>query len=1273
MKLLGDSAADRIRTRRSVRNVCLSTSALGSALIVAAIMQASSAAAAGCPKFSALALSYTVAGESLSAVKTETCIPGKTVDMQAGDDGLSFDANLTFNQFLKVDGGDDADTLHVSAGKTLRVAGLTQIQNVETVSNEGKIIASGGLLYKGTPGADDLENAAMGIIRVTGDATFDGAGGVDSFTNDGRLNVLAPGNALTVKNFETVSNGGFINTNGGPATFTGTGAGSSLQNDGLIKAGTLNISNFQTVTNNGTIRDDLNYSGTAGNDTFTNNGTLDITGTGTFSFGAGDDTLTNNNRLTADILNLGGGPGTDGIVNVGVLKAGAISISGFENVNNSGILASSGNLTYSGTTADDTFTNSKVVGVTGTGKFSFAAGNDTLDNSGTMKGGSFVFSGGTGSDDIQNTGKIIAGSVAISGFETVNTSKLITTTGDLTYAGTAADDVFTNTSQITVGGAASFDGAGGTNDQLLNTGGTITVTGLTTIKNFEVVTNTGIIKAKGGLDYLGSAAAETFTNSGTLSVTGAGAFAFGAGADTLTNSGTMLAGSFAFDGGTGADSLLNSGAIRAGTVAISGFETVSNSKLITTTGDMTYTGTSANDTFTNTSQITVGGAASFDGAGGAGDQLLNTGGTITVTGLTTIKNFEVVTNSGTIKAKGGLAYLGSASDETITNSGILNVTGAAGFDGAGGTNDQLLNSGVMSVTGLTTISNFETFTNSGTLNAKGGLDYQGSATAETFTNSGALNVTGAGSFDGGGGTNVMTNAASGTLSVDGVAAIKNFETVTNDGTMVFNSKGNLPSGTTVATIDVGAGNTFTNNGTIDLHQDAGPVRFGDNVDITGNADLPGTLSLDISLRDGGIADNLTVSGDVTGAVAFDFHYDTSGTYLLLDGGRMDLVSAGGDTSLLSVGSANTAGGGAVGADSLIDSSGLIDYFLRKDDTGIFVESLLDSAKAGGLAGAFGGALTSVGAIFQKPVSSFVSTCKTGDENSHGFGTWFRASNGSLDTETNGTSTLDGAPLGAVASKNTTKYYGLQGGADIATCNIGGTTTVHTGLTVGQVTGTSTQTNAAEFLTMDFDSKFVGGYVALIHNSGFTADANVRYDFHNFDLSHTDTTVLAPGTKVDGSTISGSVGAAYNYTLDNSIGIRPAVGLAVSKTSVDPFSVNGTGTFAYDDQISIMGQAALTFSKTFDVTDTSRVQAFLSGAVFHEFGEKGHSTFDLGEVVDVKTSNIGTFEQVGAGLTFIVDGGSAPTEPKFASGIRLDAQFGDRLEGWALTGQARLQF
>ena len=82
MKLLGDSAADRIRTRRSVRNVCLSTSALGSALIVAAIMQASSAAAAGCPKFSALALSYTVAGESLSAVKTETCIPGKTVDMQ---------------------------------------------------------------------------------------------------------------------------------------------------------------------------------------------------------------------------------------------------------------------------------------------------------------------------------------------------------------------------------------------------------------------------------------------------------------------------------------------------------------------------------------------------------------------------------------------------------------------------------------------------------------------------------------------------------------------------------------------------------------------------------------------------------------------------------------------------------------------------------------------------------------------------------------------------------------------------------------------------------------------------------------------------------------------------------------------------------------------------------------------------------------------------------------------------------------------------------------
>ena len=673
------------------------------------------------------------------------------------------------------------------------------------------------------------------------------------------------------------------------------------------------------------------------------------------------------------------------------------------------------------------------------------------------------------------------------------------------------------------------------------------------------------------------------------------------------------------------------------------------------------------DTLTNSGTM-VAGSFTFDGGTGA-DSLSNTGKI--VAGTVAISGFETVNNSGKIKTTGDLTYTGTAANDTLTNSGQITVGGVATFDGAGGTGDQLLNSGTISGTGLTTISNFETFTNSGTINAKGGLDYLGSASAETFTNSGTLNVTGDATIDGGGGTDSMTN--SGTLSVSGVTAISGFETVTNDGTMVFNSKGNLPPGTTVATIDVGAGNTFTNNGTVDLHQGPGSVVFGDNVDIIGNADLPGTLSLDISLRNGGISDNLTVSGDVTGAVDLDLHYDTSGSYVLLDGGRLDIIAAGGDTSLLSIGNVNTADGGNIGADSLIDTSGLIDFFLRQDGSGIFVESVLDSAKAGGLAGAFSGALTSVNAIFQKPVSSFVSQCKTDTERGHGFGSWFRASNGSIDTNTSGSSSFGGLPPDSVESRNTTDYYGLQGGADVATCNIGGTTTVHTGLTVGQVTGTSVQTNAADFLTMNFDSKFIGGYVALIHNSGFTADANVRYDFHNFDLSHTDTDVLKPGTKVNGETISGSVGAAYNYSLGDGIAIRPAAGFAVSQTSVDPFNVNNNGTFTFKDQVSIMGQAALTLSKTFEVSDNSRLQAFINGTVFHEFGSKAHSVFDLGQPVDVTTSTIGTFEQIGTGLTYIVQGGDKPTEPNFASTIRLDAQFGDRLEGWALTGQARVQF
>ena len=82
----------------------------------------------------------------------------------------------------------------------------------------------------------------------------------------------------------------------------------------------------------------------------------------------------------------------------------------------------------------------------------------------------------------------------------------------------------------------------------------------------------------------------------------------------------------------------------------------------------------------------------------------------------------------------------------------------------------------------------------------------------------------------------------------------------------------------------------------------------------------------------------------------------------------------------------------------------------------------------------------------------------------------------------------------------------------------------------------------------------------------------------------------------------------------------------------------------------------------------------NGSVFSDFGSDIQPTFTIfNKQQDVEMSNIGTFGQIGAGLTLSSAGGEPATQPDLLGTLRVDALVGDKIEGWGLTAQVRLQF
>ena len=286
----------------------------------------------------------------------------------------------------------------------------------------------------------------------------------------------------------------------------------------------------------------------------------------------------------------------------------------------------------------------------------------------------------TGTNGIVNAGLIEAdgGTLIIESTTVTNIGSISVTSNSML---TLENDQITDTGgSITVdnGGTLTVDPAtinGGTvtNDG----GGTLSLTGGDTIEN-GTLGNAGALNVSGAGNAIEN---ETgFTNTGSITVTSGGVLAFesdqitnGGGSITVDSGGTLTLDPTTINGGTVTN---DSG----GTLSLTGGDTIENGTL-GNAGALNVSGVGnaiENETgFTNTGSITVtsGGVLAFES-----DQITNGGGSITVDsgGALTLDPTTIIGGTVTNDSGGTLSLTGGDTIEngTLGNAGALNVSGA---------------------------------------------------------------------------------------------------------------------------------------------------------------------------------------------------------------------------------------------------------------------------------------------------------------------------------------------------------------------------------------------------------------------------------------------------------------------------------------------------------------------------------------------------------------------------------------------------------------------
>jgi fibronectin-binding autotransporter adhesin len=659
------------------------------------------------------------------------------------------------------------------------------------------VFSSDGIIGAGIATFDNIATSAsnitgtgpflssnLGIIvnPVFGGGTLQG----NADTNTALNFTLAPGVANTINagGFALTFTGGFSNaTSGTPSPLTVTGTGSAIFGGA-----------------NGTELDPLGL--------FTNGGTVvfDAGSSSFFTAVNNSGSLTNNGNFNDDLNN------------IGALTNNAAFAGNVNNSTASGVITNS----VTGVWTGDLLSNTTGATVSNEGAWTGAANNSaTLNNTGTWTG-----------NVTNNAGGALVNGGTITGL--VSNSGTATSTGTIgggltTFNGSTTNIAGTLNGTVTNSGALNYTGATSSNSALnnatsgtltVNTGAVVTITGGNQVTNNSTQIDGMLINGTLSIDGL-----FVGWNDSRLTIGTTGTFNF--------NNGTVITGAVVSNSGVVNSSITNSGAAitneASGTwngILSQGQGSTTNNgtwngafgvAIGTATNAGTWTNTTVNNssvntggTFTNSGTYTGRSISVFN----AGSQLINTG-TLTINVPSTsfgVSNSGAVTNSGTINAQTFLSTGGQGTNNAGgTWTGAINNQTGATFINNGSVTTSMTNAGTLTSTG--SLANLT--------NQSGGVATVSGTMLGVNINSGQLTFSGATTL-----SNLTTSGVNGRTTVNAGVTVSGVNGLTNNS---INPAGLTINGTlnSAGLVTLNSG-SFTTVGAAGVFTDtlaAGPLRM----------------------------------------------------------------------------------------------------------------------------------------------------------------------------------------------------------------------------------------------------------------------------------------------------------------------------------------------------------------------------------------------------------------------------------------------------------------
>ena len=674
--------------------------------------------------------------------------------INAGYNGGSFtigDISFTNQGTINVSNGDsvtiNATSFSNATGGILSLNGGTLSITSTGWSNAGTISESAGTLNLGgslTLAQLGTVNHTGGVINITG--TLDDTGTTLNVGTGTALGAVVLASNGTIKN-------GTIADAGSGLTFSG----GTL--DGVTYQGPLNLSQASSSLY---IKDGITLTGAGGS----GNGTINLTGTGSYLYAVGTETLDN------ATLNIGNGSSTDYVYNDDISAAAVLTLGPHLTINQTGSTAylygyddrtGSGivnegtiNAGYNGgsfTINDISFTNQGTINVSNgdsvtinATSFSNAAGGILSLNGGTL---SITSTGWSNAGTISESGGTLnlGGSLTLAQLGTVNhTGGVINITGTLDDTGTtlnvgtgtalgavvlASDGTIKNGTIADAGSGLTFSGG--------------TLDGVTYQGPLNLSQASSSLYIKDGITLTGAGG----SGNGTINLTGTGSYLYAVGTETLDNAtlniGNGSSTDYVYNDDISAAAVLTLGTHltinqTGSTAYLYGYDDRTGSGIVNEgTINAGYNGGSftINDiSFINQGTINVSNgdsvtinATSFSNATG-GILSLN-GGTLSITSTGWSNAGTISESAGTLNLGGSLtlAQLGTVNH----TGGVINITGT--LDDTGTT----LNVGTGTALGAVVLASNGTIKNGTIADAGSGLTFSG-GTLDGVTYQGPLNL-----------------------------------------------------------------------------------------------------------------------------------------------------------------------------------------------------------------------------------------------------------------------------------------------------------------------------------------------------------------------------------------------------------------------------------------------------------------------------------------------------------------------------------------------------